>query len=180
MPADMKSIIAEAALSLITEKKMKKLTVKDIVERCNITRQTFYYHFEDIPALFGWMIKKFTDRMLKEVMEKESAEDGLGCFFAAAINAMPYIKRCMDSSYRDELELLFRRYFHQVFENTADKLNYYSRYSSFETKIILRYHSAAVLGLLQEWTPQDTEQLDKIVHTVYLLITEGIPIKPVN
>ena len=86
----------------------------------------------------------------------------------------------MDSSYRDELELLFRRYFHQVFENTADKLNYYSRYSSFETKIILGYHSAAVLGLLQEWTPQDTEQLDKIVHTVYLLITEGIPINPVN
>lgn len=41
--------------------------------------------------MFGWMIKKFTDRMLKEVMEKESAEDGLGCFFAAAINAMPYI-----------------------------------------------------------------------------------------
>ena len=44
MPADMKQIIAEATRALLTECRLKKLTVKDIVERCNITRQTFYYH----------------------------------------------------------------------------------------------------------------------------------------
>ena len=35
------------------EKNKKKLTVKDIVDECQITRQAFYYHFEDIPELFG-------------------------------------------------------------------------------------------------------------------------------
>ena len=48
---DMKEIIAEAARKLILEKKVKKLTVKDIVEECQITRQAFYYHFEGIPDL---------------------------------------------------------------------------------------------------------------------------------
>ena len=38
---DMKEIIAEAARKLILEKKVKKLTVKDIVEECQITRQAF-------------------------------------------------------------------------------------------------------------------------------------------
>ena len=41
----MKEIIAEAARKLILEKKVKKLTVKDTVEECQITRQAFYYHF---------------------------------------------------------------------------------------------------------------------------------------
>ena len=43
---DMKEVIASAARKLILEKKVKKLTVKDIVEECQITRQAFYYHFE--------------------------------------------------------------------------------------------------------------------------------------
>ena len=53
MAIDMKKTIAEAASNLLFEKKVKKLTVKDIVEECHITRQAFYYHFEDIPDLIS-------------------------------------------------------------------------------------------------------------------------------
>ena len=49
MARDMKEVIAMAAKKLLIEKGVKKLTVKDIVEECQITRQAFYYHFEDIP-----------------------------------------------------------------------------------------------------------------------------------
>ena len=45
MPVDMKETIAEAARTLLMEKRKKKLTVKDIVDECSITRQAFYYHF---------------------------------------------------------------------------------------------------------------------------------------
>ena len=51
---DMKEIITEAARKLVLEKKVKKLTVKDIVEECQITRQAFYYHFEGIPDMIQW------------------------------------------------------------------------------------------------------------------------------
>ena len=57
MPADMKQIIAQAAMNLLMRRGVKKLTVKDIVEECHITRQAFYYHFEDIPELFRWIME---------------------------------------------------------------------------------------------------------------------------
>ena len=41
MPVDMKKKIAEAALRLLTEKKARKLTVKDIVEECHIYHRYF-------------------------------------------------------------------------------------------------------------------------------------------
>ena len=37
-------------------------------------------------------------------------------------------------------------------------------------KLILRYHSYAIFGILQDWTPEDTKNLDMIVHEVYLIM----------
>ena len=89
MPADMKQAIAQAAMGLLMEKGVKKLTVKDIVEECHITRQAFYYHFEDIPELLRWMIEQETDRMLREVLSQGSAVEGLRRFFADRLPQNP-------------------------------------------------------------------------------------------
>lgn len=171
MPVEMKELIAEAARTLLMDRHVKKLTVKDIVEQCHITRQAFYYHFEDIPELFRWMIEKETDRMLQKVLSQGSAEDGLRCFFVMATNMLPSIKRGMDSNYRAELEKLLRQYMQQFFAQAAEMKNFYDSRSHAEGKLILRYHSNAVLGLLREWTEADSEHLDEIVHTVYCLMT---------
>lgn len=50
MGADVKEMIADTTRRLLTKKRRGKLTVTEIVEECNITRQAFYYHFEDVPA----------------------------------------------------------------------------------------------------------------------------------
>lgn len=175
MPAEMKETIAEAALKLLTEHRVKKLTVKDIVEQCHITRQAFYYHFEDISELFHWMLEKRTEQMLRETLADGNTEEALRHFFVMAINAVPYIRRGMDSNHREELEPLLRQYIQRFFTIVAERRNFYAQCSMVEVRTISRYHSLAVFGLLQEWTEQDTENLDQIVHTVYRLIVEGIP-----
>ena len=65
MAVDTKELIEEAVKRLLMQKKVKKLTVKDIVEECGITRQTFYYHFRDIPDLLKWVLERNTDQLLK-------------------------------------------------------------------------------------------------------------------
>lgn len=175
MAADMKELIAQATNTLLAEKHVKKLTVKDIVEQCHITRQAFYYHFQDIPELLQWMIERYTEQMFQEVLSKGNGEDGLRCFFVMAINAIPYVERGMDSNYALELEQLLRHNIQRFFLMASERQNFYPQCTHAQRKIILRYHSQAIMGLLQEWTPEDTEQLDQIVHTVYRLTMEGIP-----
>ena len=80
MSDDMKETIAEAAKYLIFKKQVRKLTVKDIVNECQITRQTFYYHFEDIPGLFRWILKQDEKQMLHAV-SSDSTEKTLKYFF---------------------------------------------------------------------------------------------------
>lgn len=43
-----------AFLELIKEEEFDKITVTDLVEKCGISRQTFYYHFDDIQAMLEW------------------------------------------------------------------------------------------------------------------------------
>jgi probable dihydroxyacetone kinase regulator len=43
-----KRAIIEAFLELLKEQSLDKITVKDIVERCGINRNTFYYYYKDI------------------------------------------------------------------------------------------------------------------------------------
>lgn len=174
MPADMKDTIAQAAKSLLMEKGVRKLTVKDIVEECSITRQAFYYHFEDIPALFRWMFERDTERNLLEARAQESGEARLHRFFVVAINAMPYVKKGMESNYREELERLLVEYIQRLFEQVCDKEGLYQDCTRIEVKLILRYHSQAIIGILRSWTEADTKNLDQIVSVVYRLMTEGI------
>ena len=54
MPVNVKPMIAEAFLKLSKEKNIDKITVKDIVDTCGISRQSFYYHFQDILEVIEW------------------------------------------------------------------------------------------------------------------------------
>ena len=56
------SIIA-AFSQLLEERPLNKITVKDIVDRCDINRNTFYYHFQDLYAVIEWIC-------CKELMEE--------------------------------------------------------------------------------------------------------------
>ncbi len=171
MPVDMKETIAEAARTLLMEKNKKKLTVKDIVDECKITRQAFYYHFADIPELLRWILERETEKMLKDSQALGDPEQILRYFFLKAINVLPYVKKGMQSNYRDELERLLTQNIYNLFEQVIDSGNLYRNNTRLEVKLILRYHSQAILGILREWTDEDTNNLDTIVRQVYLLMT---------
>lgn len=62
----MENILTGAFWELLEEKPYKKITVKDIVDRCKVNRNTFYYHFDGINSLFeealiAWEEKIFRD-----------------------------------------------------------------------------------------------------------------------
>ena len=175
MPSDTKETIANAAKKLLLQKGVSRLTVKDIVEECQITRQAFYYHFEDIPALMRWILEQDAQRTMQEVANLESGQAKLRYLFVIAIQSLPYMKKGMTGGYRDDLERLLSQHIQQLFEQVCDAQGLYQDCTRFEVKLIVRYHSQAILGLFRNWTEEDTKNLDKIVSVVFRLMTKGIP-----
>ena len=177
MPIETKELIAQAVRRLLTEQHKKKLTVKDIAEECQITRQAFYYHFEDIPAVFRWVLEQNSERLLQEALSFEDSEQGLKYLFRVAINAAPQIKQGMETNYRAELKKILFECCYHFFERVTERENLYPNCSRSDAKLFLRYHSHAVIGLLQEWTDDDTKNLDDIVHKLHRLMSGEISVR---
>ena len=177
MAADMKETIAAATLRLITEKNIKKLTVKDIAEECNITRQTFYYHFEDIPALFRWVLERDGEWMVQEALSQENSEKGLFYLFQVAVAFAPYIKKGLKTNYAAELQGMLLEYCQKFFEQIAEREHLLENYSASDRRLFLRYHSYAVIGLMQGWTDEDTKNMEDIVHKLHLLLMGEVKLR---
>ena len=58
--------LCDAFWQLLEEKPYRRITVRDIVERCRLNRNTFYYHFQDIPSLAEFSVKAWIDQTIKE------------------------------------------------------------------------------------------------------------------
>lgn len=58
MKKDTKELIYETFVELLSQKPFDKITVKDIVETCDINRNTFYYYYSDIYDLLEEIFKK--------------------------------------------------------------------------------------------------------------------------
>lgn len=50
-----KGILGEAMKTLMKEKPFAKISVGDIVEKCDLNRNSFYYHFKDKYDLVNWI-----------------------------------------------------------------------------------------------------------------------------
>ena len=69
--------IEEAFLKLLDARPLNQITVKDIVEECGVNRNTFYYHFQDIPTLIKDIFTERAEALLKQRPDYASLEDAL-------------------------------------------------------------------------------------------------------
>ena len=63
MSTKTKDAIVSAFLELVEHEDFDRITVTDLVEMCDISRQTFYYHFDDIDQMLCYAFDKETKRI---------------------------------------------------------------------------------------------------------------------
>ena len=109
MPVDMKNIISEKFVSMALSKSIDKITVKALIEECDISRQTFYYHFKDIMDVIEWSVnKKMEDTLLKS-LKAQKPEEAIEIFILSAAQNKDLIQKLLNSQRREHVEMAFMR-----------------------------------------------------------------------
>ncbi len=67
-----KRALAIALKELMREKPLVKISIADIVGRCGMNRQSFYYHFRDKYDLVNWI---FYTELITELKRSENASE---------------------------------------------------------------------------------------------------------
>ena len=160
--------INNSFIKLLTERPISQITVKDIVEDCGVNRNSFYYHFQDIPDLICYMMEQGSKELLENCLAQPTLEDKIRYLLSVALNARPLIQRTIPSSYQSELEPLlleqFYSFFDQLTNESASSSLVSDSLTASQRKLLLRYHSLAFLGLVRTWSKDDSAHMDEIVH----------------
>ncbi len=113
-----KKAICDALKDLLQEKPFSKITVSELIRKCNINRKTFYYHFEDIYGLLRWMLEQETFEVVKDFDLLVDYQDAF-IYVIDYVKENSYVLNCIyDSVGRDEL----KRFLYKDFNGIIKKL----------------------------------------------------------
>ena len=96
MSGKTKKAIQKAFLQLLAERPLPEIGVRDITDACGISRNTFYYHYKDIPALLDEMVAQMADVLI----EASPAENGDGSCVNNAYLLAAQNKAAVENIYR--------------------------------------------------------------------------------
>lgn len=167
--------ITESFIRLIGEKPLDKITVKDIVEDCGITRNTFYYHYQDIYALLHEVLQHETESVLAEFHGESSWEE----VFVRAAHFMLENRRAVmhifHSNRREEVEAYVDQLSKLVMEGFVRRWAGEIPAKEEDVRLIATFYRHALAGLLEEWFNDGMkEEPEQVIHRVAQLFDGSI------
>lgn len=144
-------LIANAFYALLEEKPLSKITVREIVERCGVNRNTFYYHYRDIPALLERIIKARADQVIREHGRLESIPDCMEVivqFCRSDRQAILHIYRSIQREvFLDHLERLMLYAVEEFVASASRDLPI----PAGDRQLLIRYYKCTLIGIALDW-----------------------------
>ena len=69
--------IKNTFLKMLEDMPLNQITVKELVKECGINRNSFYYHYQDIPALIEEIVTEDADEIIHTYGTIDSMQTGL-------------------------------------------------------------------------------------------------------
>ena len=163
--------LAAAAVSLLEERPLDKITVRDITDRCGLTRKTFYYHFQDIYDLVEWTCIEDTEKVLKENRTYDTWQEGFLAVFALAKKDKVFIDNIYRSVSLEMLEQYLYRLVYPLLKNVVDEKSKGFPVRDEDKEYIAHFYKYAFVGVLLDWVRHDmSESPESIVEKVSRIV----------
>ncbi len=148
--------LAAALKEAMAQKPLDKITISELTSTCNMRRQSFYYHFEDIYDLLRWMFENEAISLLRQqegaLLWKEGLlqlfryleENRAVCLCALRSMGNDHIKRFFES---DIYAII-----HLTIEQLADEIGVRSHLDSFmDVETLTHFYVVALAGIMESW-----------------------------
>ncbi len=151
MPNFTKMAIKATFIKLLNEKPLSQITVKDIVEECGVNRNSFYYHFQDIPALIEEIVTEAADQIIAKYPTIDSLETSLNVALEFAMKDRRAILHIYHSVNRDIFEQYLWKVCEYVVSAYADSIFADKPVGERDRKLIARFYKEECFGMVMGW-----------------------------
>lgn len=149
MPNFTRRAIKESFLKLLNQRPLNQITVKDIVEDCGINRNSFYYHFADLPTLLEEIMAEQVSMLVESHPTIDSVQEGSDAIVEFVMRNKRAIYHIYNSLSRDVFErhlmevcrYIVSTYLSTMLESTDEA----------DRATILRFHKCVCFGSIIDW-----------------------------
>ena len=148
-----KNLIKEEFMKLLEEKSFNLITISEIADKCEINRNTFYYHYEDIYTLVKEILADEIKKVDQEFDSSSSWEKSLitvSSFFLDNKKAAQNLFKSIDKKDTDA-------YLYKICESVMSKyienecLSKNIEATEEDKALVTNFYRIALVGLLDKW-----------------------------
>ena len=160
MAPSTKLALANSLKKLLQKKFLDDITVKEIVEDCEVNRQTFYYHFQDIYDLLRWFLDHETEQALQGARDWH---EGLMLAFRYVQENHLTIYHVVRSSGRDHLDCQFFSLSRSLITTLLARYASDVALSEADREFLTNFYMYAISGILMRWISEDMKDPPEIM-----------------
>lgn len=167
-----KKAIADSLKTLMEINPIAKITVNDIVNKCGLSRRTFYYNFQDVYALLEWILKNDISKEMAGKKTYETWQEGfLSIFYYLKAN-QKIVVNVYKSIGREKLEVHLYNEVYLLVSNVVNEVTKEKEVSDEDKEFVINFYKVALVGLLLEWIRGNMlEEPNKIISKLNRLIS---------
>lgn len=167
-----KRALAASLKKLLTEKPLEKVTVVDIVEDCEVNRQTFYYHFQDIYDLIEWIYIEEAAKVIGDNKTYETWQEGFLHIFDYVLEHKDFVLNTYHSTSRAHLETFLYQETYRLLKCVVDEQAQGFSVREEDKAFIANFYKYGFVGLVSEWISKGMKEdassiiakLDTVIH----------------
>ena len=171
--ATTKLAIAYAFKELLLEKPFDKITVNDITEKCEMNRQTFYYHFHDILELTEWICDEDAERAIKENRTYETWQEGFYALFEMINRDKAFIINIYHHVPKDYLYRYLYRVTYQLLYNVLEEKAEGMVVREEDKAFIANFYKYALVSEVLEWIKNDMKEDPQVIVNKISILLKG-------
>jgi probable dihydroxyacetone kinase regulator len=146
-----KKQLAISLKKLMSQSSLKNITVKDVVADCGVNRQTFYYHFQDIYDLLGWIFRTEALEAIGDYKTHKTWQLGFLKVFQYVEDNKAFCMNTFGSLGREHLEQFLNSITFDLLYGVVEELSTGSNITREDKRFIADFYSYAFAGLLLQW-----------------------------
>ena len=159
----------ESFVRLLNQWPLDKITVKDIVSDCGISRNTFYYHYQDIYDLLQATLSTVMEKALSENIT--TWRESLMNVTRFAMENRRAVYHIYNSANRDQLERYLNRVAGQRMERLIRYLTQGVPVKDEDVGLLALFYKHAIVGTLMEWLANDMRaDVERVLDRMAVLL----------
>ena len=167
-----KRVLASTLKEMAEKKSLSKITINDLTQACDVSRQTFYNNFKDIYDIVEWIYLKEVVTPIERGKIYDKWQDALTSIFQYISENHVFVLNTYRSFGKGFLEKVLRQEIELFLSNQVFKKIKVTKEEAKQVEFSYSFYTYALVGVGLDWIekqmPESVEELVERIERVML------------